>query len=450
MLQKVMSLSLRSKYTIFLMCIFNIALFIRDVNDIPIPRIFFILVTALIFCATDFKYIIAFVSFLFPSSAGLPFFEILALAMVFGVPKIRSSIRINTWLLVCALLILMRETYAFFSLAFVSMPILALNYYLLFFFPCVFIPSCYKKIDYPLVLKAYLLGTFFMATNIFFQYVSVYGLADFLELGVRIGDTRTALGYGAAGLRVSNNQNVLGVLCSTALYVFLILNYKKLLPAYYAFLIPFIIGFGLLTQSRAFMLALVVIFAYYIVAVILENKKNNIRSISSIAVPIATAVLCFVAFFHFLPQFADNLMGRLETDDITGGRGDIINYFNSFLLNNPRFLFFGAGGIQGYRQYAGTTFGAHNGLQQVLLTWGVAGLSVVGVIMYHLYKAAVAGSKLEFLGFLPIFMYFWNLMTFQWFSSATMLLLNMIWFCTIKVLVVNVPDETLRAENLYA
>lgn len=449
MMRKIQALNLRERYSVVLFALFVVAVFFRDVSGLPVPSVFLTALAFLLFFANDFKYIGAFLAFVLPSSAGIPNLAIFSLVMIFGVLKISKSIRVNTWVLVCVILIAMRELFAAFNPAFAFQQRIFVNFFVLFFLIYLFIPSCYKKLDFSLMLKAYLWGVLFMAANIFFQFVAVYGLREFLDLGVRIGNTQTHFDFGGTGHRVSNDQNLLGVFCSTALYVFLIMNHKKLLPWYYALLLPPIIGFGLLTQSRGFLFSVATIFAYYILAVILEQRRSAVKSSSAIIIPIVTAILCFVAFFHFLPQYGDNLIERLERDDVTGGRADIMASFNRFLLGNPLYLFRGAGGIQGYRTLAGVTYSVHNGFQEILLTWGFLGFVIVAVLMYNLYRIAKSGRKLDFLGFLPLIMYFFDLVTAQWFSSTGMLFLNLIWFSTTKMLT-TLPQEMLTQQPLVS
>ncbi|MCL2426028.1 MAG: hypothetical protein FWD05_06795 [Oscillospiraceae bacterium] len=418
---------------------FLVLILARDVFGVSVNSLAFLIVATLFFILKDNNttIIISAMVFMIPIYTGIPYVDISIIAMLIILYKNGWRMKINVFTILCLLLIFIIEISSVFASNInFNIPIfLRLIGALLFVFA--FIPSftLSHKLDRVLILKAFLWGMLFMIVTILWQYLREYGLYEFLNLGVRIGNVGLHFDM-EAGLRVSNNPNILGITCSAAIYVIVILKEKKVASWWYLLFFPIIVMFGLMTQSRAFVFAFVLIMAYFLIT----SSKN--KGAKSFFVAVFFLIATYYVFTAFFPDYFDNIIARWEVDDITGGRSTIMTAYSQFMRGNPRFIPFGAG-LQGHRQQVGGPSSAvHNGFQQVYVSWGIVGVLVVVVLMYSTYKtAAISIKKRDILHIFPLFMYFFSLQTIQWFSNMGMILLNVIWFLTMGLFAIELDEE---------
>jgi hypothetical protein len=306
------------------------------------------------------------------------------------------------------------------------------RFFIIFILAFVFLPSYNKDLDFTLILKAFILGTLSMVVIIMWQYLRVYDVSDFLDLSIRVGDVERHFHLGP-GLRVSNDPNLLGIITSFAICTVLILNYRQSVSKLYLFFIPIFLLFGFFTQSRTFIISVLILFVYYVFASFLKGSARNAKkAVSSLLITVVLLVGTFLIIDTLFPQYIINLTTRFEVDDITNGRTVIFQGYNDFLRGNPRYIPFGAG-LNFHRQVSGLP-SVHNGFQQVLVSWGIVGCLIITIIMATLYKTSTLSSKFEPMYLLPLIMYIFPMQSTQWFSSSGIVLLNIIWFYSLKLL----------------
>jgi len=264
------------------------------------------------------------------------------------------------------------------------------------------------------------------------QYLREYNLNDFLSLAIRVGNVERHFNL-RPGLRVSNDPNLLGIITSFAICTALILNYRQAVSKHYLWFIPVFLLFGFFTQSRTFIFSVLILFAYYIFASFFKGSIKNIKkAVSSLLITIILLVGMFLLINTLFPQYISNLTNRFEVDDITGGRTMIFQMYNDFLRDNPRYIPFGSG--LNYHRQITQLQAVHNGFQQVLISWGIVGCLIIVIMMISLYKNASLSRKFEPVYLLPIIMYLFPMQALQWFSSAGIILINIMWYYAVRFL----------------
>ena len=417
----------------FLALLFVCLILMRDVFGVSINSNVFIALPVVFFIINDINLLIAAMVFLIPLCPGIPYVTVYLIGIMVIFIKEYKDMRFSPLLLVCVLLLFILEAFLGFNIKAELNLTEIIRLFGIIFLSFLVLPS-YRgnENDYALILKSFLWGFFVMVVAIISQYLSVYSLSDFLSLGIRVGNVASFFKLDP-GLRISNNQNVLGILCSTAIYVSLILFYKKTTSKRYIIFIPIAMLFGLLTQSRNFIFSAILILLYYMLVLLFSKTQNAKRFLSSF---LLIVILLFGIFFivtSYFPQYIENLTNRFEVDDLTGGRAVLLELYNEFMRDNPLYITFGAG-LVGYSQVSGIDKSTHNGFQQVFVSWGIVGCFIVAVLMYQLYKTASMAQKFNALRLLPFLIYIFSMQFTQWFSNGTIVLLNIVWFYSVRYL----------------
>jgi len=424
--------SIKKILNVFILLLFVGLILARDVIDISVNSYVFVALAVIFFAINDADKTVAAMAFLIPSYNGIQYVIIYLIGIAILILKDATAFQIRPVPILCTMLIILIELFAGFNEEVVLNLTALFRFFGMFIFSFLLFPSYSKKLDYALVLKAFLWGTLFMVVNILWQYIIVYGVSAFITLGIRVGDVTTHF-YLTRGFRVSNDQNLLGIISATAISSALILNYRKSGSGLYLLFIPAFLIFGFLTQSRTFLLTIAVMFTYYMFASLFKGKEKNVnRTVLIFIIVVTLLVVTYYIIQSYFPQYVENLTSRLEAEDITGGRSRIFQFYNEFMLNNPGYIPFGTGMLS-YRQVSG--YGSiHNGFQEVFVSWGVIGCLLVTLMMISLYKSSSMAKKFEPIRLLPIIMYIIPIQTIQWFNSGGMVLLNIIWISSVNYL----------------
>ena len=92
-----------------------------------------------------------------------------------------------------------------------------------------------------------------------------------------------------------------------------------------------------------------------------------------------------------------------------------------FLWNNPSRLIFGTGSIF-YRQVCNLSHSMHNGVQQILVSYGILGFIPMLVVLIRPIIKYFKKNKFELLKLLPILAVFMFIQTIQFLNPNNLLL----------------------------
>lgn len=419
----------------FLMGCIAVLVLIRDVGGIGMSRYLFIVIATLACMLSDKYGIYCIVAFIAPLSVGVPYTYISAIALVILLFKENFRLRIQPTGLLCMLAILFLELISAFRGMFSFVDYLRFTgIFLLAFLRMVDSDTGYRNEK---MLNYYLFGFFVAVASIIGQMLNYNSLSDFLNLGIRLGDTRQALNVTREGMLVSYNPNGLGVLCLQGALLSL-LQWKNRRKWYLIAFVGATLS-GIMTQSRTFLLVyLIAIFLYAVFSC--RTVKTAIRSLFSL---IIGGICIFAMASRFIQKYIMNFSQRFQDADLTNGRIQFMqDYFREMIQHLDR-LFIGVG-LQNYQEKYGVWFSAHNATQEVMITWGLLGLLTVLLLFYCIFRNAHRQNpKALLVQYVPIIATLIYLQTGQGFFDTASMLRMMVMYSVILM-----PMETCSTVSL--
>ncbi len=407
------------------MVIFAVLVLLRDIVNIGVSKIIFIVIASMLFLLIDKKGIYNFIAFLTPLSTGLPLKYIVAIALIVVILKQRFF-RLDLGAIICMVLILLIELLSFYRGNFNIIEYLRFIGIFVFAFLCM--SDLKQDYDYEGIVKFFTIGFWVAVISIFGQMLNEYSLEQLLTLNIRFGNTKGALGLIGEGMRVSYNPNGLGSLCLITIFTGLILNRnnKKLL---YILSIIFAILVGIMTQSRAFILVFVIGIMLYT----LFACENFLQGFKIVAIFSISALIVVFIIKQVIPSYFEALIGRFDVDDVTNGRMDIIEYYFDEMFKYVDRVIFGVG-LQNYNEKYNYEFSAHNATQEIMITWGVIGLLLVVLLLVFILRNALNHNhRVKAVQYAPFIVFLLALQAGQGFSNYDNMLRLMIVYSIIAV-----------------
>lgn len=263
---------------------------------------------------------------------------------------------------------------------------------------------CTEKVDYKRVIRIFAKCTLFISFVMFCKMLLDFdfdlGNAFYLRhrLGMNIDTGHDALTY---------NANSLGVFCVlgiSGLVQFMILKQGKVEDYFVSF--GLLIS-GLLTMSKTFILCLGVL-----LLLVWMVQKGKFKAKLRLGI-LAIAVIAFFAgvIAIILPEFFESFIGRFMVGDLTSGRVGLFIQYTQFIFSSWRNFLFGTGvnGIEAaLKMYYGTSFVnvPHNGIQEIVVVWGVVGFFLFAMFIYYFFKQARSVNKQKLIHYFPFILIF--------------------------------------------
>ena len=430
---------------LILMGCFAILILLRDIGGVIVDRAIFISLATIICLLSNKSGIYCLLAFLTPLAPGISTTYITAIALVIMFFKQRQ-IRVQILGLSCMAALLLIELISGFRGMFNIIDYLRFSGVFLF----AFLRMIDLKDDYnnEAILHSYLIGFWLAMTSVLGQMINSYPVIEVLRLGVRFGNTRELLDVSKEGMLVSYNPNGLGYLCLlTALFCLLLYRKNKRI----AYLLSFCGAtfLGIMTQSRAFLLSYAIGIVLYTIFSC-RNVKTAIRSLLSLAAG-GGAVIALAIWT--LPEYVTNFVLRFQDYDLLNGRSSISAYYFKEMFQHADRILFGVG-MQNYPEKYGYLISAHNATQEVMITWGLLGLAVVGILfVVTLFNASSLNPKIKIIQFLPILMYLIAIQSGQGFSDTAGMLRIMVAYSAIllktenTLLKINTPNYNIQGSS---
>ena len=422
----------RKKF-IIAMIVFAIMFFVRDVFNIVIPQSIFLLVACFYYLIFDLDECIAFTATLAVWGSGFQ----ANYAILFGLFAITfkkyNKIVFSYEFILLIFIIIWEALHIFyppFSVA--EYARYMVNYVMIW----IVLFDRNTKFDYMLVVKSFLYVAAFLLLDIMAQTLIYYkfSLQNMLAAGVRFGNIGALTGQENA---LSNNQNVIAMFCglSIGMLTMFLFYAKKKERIKYIFVIGIFLFFGLLTQSRAFIM--LVLLAYFFAGLYysINHGRNVIISFTAV---ILALILVYLLIVLLLPSVWQSVVNRLLADDISGGRISIFKYYNNYILDNTNVFFFGLG-LQDVLDKVNFTSVfpinnvPHNGLQEAFLVWGIVGIPIVLLIFMFIVKNASQDKKIKIINYLPLILYFSYIQVAQFLRVMYILMILITLFSCIRI-----------------
>lgn len=287
--------------------------------------------------------------------------------------------------------------------------------------PLIFIVVClssdFNDLNYPFIIRTMAIAAAFMGLlQIIFYIVNANGnlLRVFATLG-RLGslsEEDTLIG-GAI------NPNTLGIINVLSMTGLLQIRTTKLSNKFDGILFFLLLVLGMLTQSKTFLVCLLLMF-FMILANQINDWKKVLRNIGgAILISLLVVFVLICVFPGILADFID----RFRVEDITTGRGVIMSQYHEFITSNPSVLFFGIGlsdlNDKVLNQYNVSSHVPHNAIQEVVVAWGLLGLFFLVVLfVLIIYGAPQKNRRRNILNYIPLIIILAKCMAGQLLTSG--------------------------------
>jgi len=411
---KLMQEKMAEKLFFIFCCLMVALLYIRDVGNINLSKWIFLSLAVLVFLLYNINYTAIFVCFLVPLISGIPNSYIFSAGLLILVLKNLARLAINRYIL--ALIMIFTVELASFIYGGFS-----LGDYLRFIAPLLFISILIfndrDDLDYGKMLVYFVGAAVGAQILIILQTTSVSGLDSLISSGVRLGNTADLLFE--EGMRISFNPNGLGMLCAMTMSILLVLLSQNINPKLKTVIIA-LLGFELLVGgmgiSRSFLILLSIIAVVYWLS-LTKSITGFFGGLVRIAV---FAVVVFALVNHFVPSVIESYSERISRQDILGGRIEISAAYFNVMSQHPERLFLGVG-LQDYPTKCDVWTSSHNGIQEVLVTWGIIGIVLVGLYIFFIAKHGsreVSKNDRKVIHLLPLIVLLVGVQSGQFFSSS--------------------------------
>lgn len=279
------------------------------------------------------------------------------------------------------------------------------------------------KLDFGLISRVLAVSTVFCCLMVLlrmliakdFDFAALFGNRWFRfgRDAVDIGEPISyVLRYNPNGLGAICNLSIAGLLLRMKRQGFNLLDFS--LSAILAL-------FGLLTQSRAFLLT----FAVMVLLFALTVQSGALKRLRNLGILVCIGAVGVGIVWLVSPFVIEHILARLGEADISNGRNDLFAWYNEYLISDPEHLWFGTG-LQDILTKVNSIVlvpvdnVSHNGIQELVIVWGIPGLLMfLGFIACMVVAAKKSCKKLCFVGFIPLIMLFVNGMFGQIITSGT-------------------------------
>lgn len=244
--------------------------------------------------------------------------------------------------------------------------------------------------------------------------IALVVIREISELGLNyIFTYNVRFGANTNGRVVTNfNSNELGLYCVVAICLLMVLNLKRNKKSAFAMAV-LLSMLGLVSISRTFIMLMVVSWLFYLIL----SKKSITKGL---AVAIAFSI-AFLVVQSLAPNFVDWIKNYFVARSHTsGGRMNlVVDYFNWSFADMWTILF---GYSEYYTQILNST-AAHNGIQEIMVCWGIVGLVICFLWFDMLIRYSCNGIRKSLDQWLPALVFFAFIQSVQLFTMHGYLLL---------------------------
>lgn len=379
-----------------LMGLFFLLVILRNLLLLPIPVAVYLVIPVLIGIKCTKTEIVAFAISCLPLGSTFQYKLALLFLLVIVFFRFGSSRKINRYVIPIVLMGVWELLHAIVDVQFGVYEFFRSFAELLFIL--LLIADSQKNYDYSFVIDSLLICTTFICIVILLSLMRSGSIYDILSSKYRFGVASEDLEYGA---NISDNR--LGTICNISILCLLQRQQLKGNSLRDTILLFVLIFFGLLTKSRTFLMCLALNLLYFF-TIPSTMKKSRKYSLVVLVVLISVWLLFQNRLSEVLGSFAD----RFKTTDITSGRNALMILYHDLIVSNSRVSLFGLG-LQNLSDKLRSISIAyinvpHNGIQEVLIIWGIPGLIiVVSFVLSLLNSAKTVNKSIKRINLFPLF-----------------------------------------------
>ncbi|MBR4961233.1 MAG: hypothetical protein IKY52_10080 [Clostridia bacterium] len=409
----------RNKRTIFYieMGILCAAIFARNILEIPISVVLILAVASLIALDNRRNEIIALCICCIPMATAFQYKYLLLACILIYALKYYRDIRI-TWRIFPLLCMLIWEILHGFHYTFSLYEVFRIFSELIF---CSFLITLdYKKTNYVMICRMLAIVSVFMVSVVLLNLLKAN---DFNFSLIFLGSYR--LGIGNAAVKefgVNYNANQLGFICNLSISGLLQLILTKNQRKTDYVLIVALCLFGIMTMSRTFLVCLAVLLVMFIS---FGEVRKSVKIKRIFLVGLVCALIALFAYI-LMPSVFTSFVARFFEEDVSNGRAELFRFYNEHLLSDVRYLFFGVG-IQNFARELVNIYGTisnvcHNGIQEILVCWGIPGLFMMTVFLLSMIFDGKVNFKRRKFNYMPLVLIMVYIQAGQFVQNGTALL----------------------------
>ena len=372
MLMHSFKLKLNSQWAFYaLMAMLMLMLFARHALEVDIPDLLFVGVSVLMVMSGDRDQVLAVLVMCIPLTMAFSTIYACLAGIVTWTVRYKKQIRVNLSFLP-VLLMLIWELIHCLQGGFSIKPFVAL--WIPYLICLLLMWQDVSDIDYPMVVRCLAVCTVVMCLTLLGMVLKRSGFrisAAFVNMQ-RLGQAAEEDKAGVFQI----NPNSLGVICTLAISALLQLITTGRGRRSDLVLALIMVICGALTTSRTFLLLLLTMALLFWI----NQEGGFVKKLRFLLQIVAAATVSVVILAQVFPAAIENFIYRLTVADLSSGRGELFIAYNRFLGEQPKVLLFGVGlmdfGNEVVREYAVAANVPHNGIQEILVAWGIPGLAL--------------------------------------------------------------------------
>lgn len=373
----------------------SLMLIMRDVFGVSVSKYMYLVYVIALMAVAKYETMIYMVCFILPLVCGLPgtYMMPCVLLMLF----IKKN-KLRAWQVVMVLFVVIAEVFS--SLWYQTVYYTKIVQYVSFAGVMLFLSHDESELDYLMCVRMYMLGIVVLCSTIMTTAIMT-APSDwtdmFAEGEFRFGSTqKDALD----GMKLVLNANSLAYYSITGISCGVLLAEKTKKGERLFFIACVLITAiaGMLTVSRTWLIVVGIGVILYILSKVKYPRRFLIALAAVVLVIYGTLWLLGEAT-AIVEAFTNRL--NFENMDSAGGRTEIFQRYMELFWQNTRVMFLGTGVTQ-YSEVLGERKAMHNGLQQILVCYGVLGCVVMIVALIKPIANACAGRQRDITTYIPL------------------------------------------------
>ena len=165
-------------------------------------------------------------------------------------------------------------------------------------------------------------------------------------------------------------------------------------------------------------------FLFFVIGKQKGSFKKKIQLIFGLA---ALAAVAFLMLQLIFPRVLDLFLYRFTHYDLTTGRDGLFIQYSKFILSDFKNLFYGIGlndlGNKSIIYYDIADVVSHNGIQEIVLAWGIPGLILYGIFTFDLIASSRKVNPCQkLINYIPAILIFTKIQAGQIITSGYTLL----------------------------
>lgn len=392
-------------------------IFVRYAFQIDIPRILFLIIIALIALMGDQDEIMGMLLCCIPLHESIDFFYSIVICIAVYVIKYFKRIRINISFLPVVVMVLWELLHCFGD---EFAPMEFISNFLPLFALVIVMSTDASDYDYAFLVRTLSVATAAVCITLLGKEIFLadfnfaVAIANLQRLGMEAEDTKQTLTISGA-----INPNTLGIMCVLATTGLMQLRTAGRGKKSDMFIAIVLLVFGTLTSSRTFLACLALMFVF-----LLFSQRGTVaqkfRFLGTIVLVVIIALVVLNAVF---PELMAYYTSRFQENDLTTGRTDLMGNYHEFIVSNPKVMFFGIGlqdfGTKVVNVYRVASNVPHNGIQELVIAWGMPGLILFAVLlMSMIYQSRHYARQQKVLNYIPLIILLVKAQAGQMLNSA--------------------------------